>query len=83
MTQPQQPFGEARAACAHCGQPLDGYIRYSVAGALHWECAQVPPQPRYVPPAAHDAHERRIAALEDECRRLRAEVERIGKAQAV
>ena len=97
MTQPQQPFGEARACtavadpCAYCGRPIGDIGAVRIAGQrFHWQCTQPPAAlvSRRFPAeaadaAAHDAHERRIAALEDECRRLRAEVERLGKAQAI
>lgn len=92
MTQPQQPFGEARAcpgACAYCGRPLGDTTVSMIDGRLyHWQCTMPPAElvSRRFPaaePVDAAAHERRIAALEDECRRLRAEVERLGKAQAI
>ena len=97
MTQPQQPFGEARAcpgACAYCGRPLGDATVSMIDGRLyHWQCTMPPaelvsrrfPSPlvETAEPVDAAAHERRIAALEDECRRLRAEVERLGKAQAI
>jgi len=92
VTQPQQPFGEARAcpgACAYCGRPLGDTTVSMIDGRLyHWQCTMPPAElvSRRFPaaePVDAAAHERRIAALEDECRRLRAEVERLGKAQAI
>ena len=92
MTQLQQPFGEARAcpgACAYCGRPLGDTTVSMIDGRLyHWQCTMPPAElvSRRFPaaePVDAAAHERRIAALEDECRRLRAEVERLGKAQAI
>ena len=92
MTQPQQPFGEARAcpgACAYCGRPLGDTTVSMIDGRLyHWQCTMPPAElvSRRFPaaePVDAAAHERRIAALEDECRRLRAEVDRLSKAQAV
>ena len=92
MTQLQQPFGEARAcpgACAYCGRPLGDATVSMIDGRLyHWQCTMPPAElvSRRFPaaePVDAAAHERRIAALEDECRRLRADVERLGKAQAI
>lgn len=92
MTQLQQPFGEARAcpgACAYCGRPLGDTTVSMIDGRLyHWQCTMPPAElvSRRFPaaePVDAAAHERRIAALEDECRRLRAEVDRLSKAQAV
>ena len=118
MTQPQQPFGEARACtavadpCAYCGRPIGDIGAVRIAGQrFHWQCTQPPAQPM---PWAHPAPMRetaepvdaaellkrqaaqigalqvrvgvqdaRIAALDDDCRRLRAEVERLGQAQAI
>ena len=92
MTQLQQPFGEARAcpgACAYCGRPLGDTTVSMIDGRLyHWQCTMPPAElvSRRFPaaePVDAAAHERRIAALEDECRRLRAEVDRLSKAQAL
>ena len=95
MTQPQQPFGEARACtavadpCAYCGRPIGDIGAMRIAGQrFHWQCTMPPAElvSRRFPaaePVDAAAHERRIAALEDECRRLRAEVDRLSKAQAV
>jgi len=92
VTQLQQPFGEARAcpgACAYCGRPLGDTTVSMIDGRLyHWQCTMPPAElvSRRFPaaePVDAAAHERRIAALEDECRRLRAEVDRLSKAQAL
>mgnify|MGYP000290608723 FL=1 len=46
MTQPQQPFGEARAcpgACAYCGRPLGDTTVSMIDGRLyHWQCTMPP-----------------------------------------
>lgn len=113
MTQPQQPFGEARActaiprACAYCGRPLGDATVSMIDGRLyHWQCTMPPAElvsRRFPAAETVDAAEllkrqaaqigalqvrvgvqdARIAALDDDCRRLRAEVERLGQAQAV
>ena len=100
MTQPQQPFGEARACtavadpCAYCGRPIGDIGAMRIAGQrFHWQCTQPPAQPM---PWAHPApmretaepvdaaaHERRIAALEDETRRLWRALAAAQKAQAL
>lgn len=86
MTQPQQPFGEG---------PLTAMLRsHALADAdllarARRRAADASPAPLRETAETVDAaellrgHERRLAALEDECRRLRAEVERLGKAQAI
>lgn len=103
MTQPQQPFGEARACtavadpCAYCGRPIGDIGAMRIAGQrFHWQCTQPPAQPmpwahpapmretaEPVDAAAHDAHERRIAALEDAVRRLTDRLDAATKAQAI
>ena len=94
MTQPQQPFGEARAcpgACAYCGRPLGDTTVSMIDGRLyHWQCTMPPAElvSRRFPAeaadaAAHDAHERRIAALEDAVRRLTDRLDAATKAQAI
>lgn len=97
MTQPQQPFGEARACtavadpCAYCGRPIGDIGAVRIAGQrFHWQCTQPPAAlvSRRFPAeaadaAAHDAHERRIAALEDAVRRLTDRLDAATKAQAI
>lgn len=110
MTQPQQPFGEARAcpgACAYCGRPLGDTTVSMIDGRLyHWQCTMPPAElvsrrfPAAEPVDAAEllkqqaaqigalqvrvgVQDARIAALDDDCRRLRAEVERLSKPQAV
>ena len=111
MTQPQQPFGEARACgpdlrandpwprhcprrfghwCAPDAGDCDCRVRWSggplretaetvdAAELLKRQAAQI--GALQVRVGVQDA---RIAALDDDCRRLRAEVERLGQAQAV
>ena len=92
MTQPQQPFGEARAcpgACAYCGRPLGDTTVSMIDGRLyHWQCTMPPAElvSRRFPaaePVDAAAHERRIAALEDETRRLWRALAAAQKAQAL
>ena len=92
MTQPQAPFGEARAcpgACAYCGRPLGDTTVSMIDGRLyHWQCTMPPAElvSRRFPaaePVDAAAHERRIAALEDETRRLWRALAAAQKAQAL
>ena len=92
MTQLQQPFGEARAcpgACAYCGRPLGDATVSMIDGRLyHWQCTMPPAElvSRRFPaaePVDAAAHERRIAALEDETRRLWRALAAAQKAQAL
>ena len=91
MTQPQQPFGEARCTDARepavpYQQPVVGRVAYAPDAnrqRIPDGSAFPPPLRETAEPVDAAAHERRIAALEDECRRLRAEVDRLSKAQAL
>lgn len=110
MTQPQQPFGEARAcpgACAYCGRPLGDATVSMIDGRLyHWQCTMPPAElvsrrfPAAEPVDAAELLKRqaaqiaalqvrvgvqdaRIAALEDETRRLWRALAAAQKAQAL
>lgn len=109
MTQPQQPFGEAR--CTDAREPAVPYqqpVVGRVAYAPDANRQRIPDGSAFPPPLRETAdpvdaaellkrqaaqigalqvrvgvQDARIAALDDDCRRLRAEVERLGKAQAI
>ena len=95
MTQPQQPFGEAR--CTDAREPAVPYqqpVVGRVAYAPDANRQRIPDGSAFPPPLRETAepvdaaellrgHERRLAALEDAVRRLTDRLDATTKAQAL
>ena len=95
MTQPQQPFGEAR--CTDAREPAVPYqqpVVGRVAYAPDANRQRIPDGSAFPPPLRETAepvdaaellrgHERRLAALEDSVRRLTDRLDAATKAQAL
>lgn len=95
MTQPQQPFGEAR--CTDAREPAVPYqqpVVGRVAYAPDANRQRIPDGSAFPPPLRETAepvdaaellrgHERRLAALEDAVRRLTDRLDAATKAQAL